>query len=261
MRFIDKSKNVAAGNVIINQLLDDCWNSDELTYRFANYEDLSKNKYRGRIVPLILDEQNNLCCYCMCELNNENTTTLEHIIPQKLKLDTKLAEYNDYLNCKTISEYVIHRDYFDLNTKIIPPGKYPHDIAYNNLIASCDSEAHCNNFRGSKNIKPFIFDNQIEDKVRYDEAGRVDCDEYADDLANVGLSTNKLLQLIRRIWQRLSLSIANIKEFSEDDIEDEIILLVDDPDYDRIIEDFFDKPSKKAELLKYKWFYYYYKNN
>ncbi|MEB2778088.1 hypothetical protein SYJ56_22435 [Algoriphagus sp. D3-2-R+10] len=255
MQYIDKSILENRGKTIVNNLLKACWDNDENKYKNANYDTLSKDPFKTNFKEVLLEEQNNLCCYCMKNLSNNNTTTLEHIIPHKSK-----KEEFDIYNHPNLNDNVLHMDEFRRDLNIIPPNKYPHDIAYHNLIASCDSNTHCNHGRGNKPIKVLIYNPNIHDEIEYNRKGHAYSEEYLDDLATLGISTNKNLILYRMIWSEIANNTTiNPKDLTDNKIE-EIILNMDYADnFSKVIDIFFDSPSKKPELLKYIWFFTYYK--
>jgi len=156
-----------------------------------------------------------------------------------------------------LNEHGILKDDFPRNVKHISPNKYPHDIGYSNLIASCNSKEHCNNFRGKEEIKPFIYDSNIESKVVYDAAGMIDCEEYTTSFENIGLDSLNL-NIVRKIWRKLSSRIVNPEQITNEELDLELFSLIDDPDYVKIIETF--TPSQQAELKYYHWFHSYYNN-
>ena len=255
MKYIDKSINETAGKLVVDTLLEDSWDVLDACYKGADYEGLCKPAYRGQILPLMLNEQSSLCCYCLKEIVPADTT-LEHIIPNRLKV----VDFASYLVTNELTNNVIHKEVFDRNTEAIPPVLYPHDIAYHNLIASCNSNIHCNNYRSDKKIEPFIFDANIETLVEYDRAGNASCVQYDDDLQKLGLSnSNSPLKLIRMIWYKLAQIFNQINEITAEIIDDiiyELILLSDD---NRVLENFTNTPSYKEDVLRYKWFFQYYK--
>lgn len=256
MKYIDKTTNSAAANQIVDSLLTNCWNEEETCYLGADYEGLSQTQYRDPIVASMLKEQSNLCCYCLKEIHNGDTT-LEHIIPHNVKE----ADFQNYLLVDELTNNVIYKNGFNLNVKHIPPAKYPHDIAYHNLIASCNNNSNCNHYRKSKFIYPFIYDPNIESKVEYDSEGIAFSAEYLDALAATGISTNPLLKIYRKIWKILSAEKNESNEVTNDDIELTILTLEGDTKFTQLLSNFYDNPSKKDDLLKYKWFFDYYKNN
>jgi hypothetical protein len=255
MQYIDKSKNEAAGKQLVDNLLTDSWCNIDNCYKGADYNGLSN--YRSPIVRLMLDEQDSLCCYCLREIVETNTT-LEHIIPHKINP----TDFPSYLVIDELTNNVIHKDSFIRNQRVIPPNKYPHDIAYHNLIASCDSNAHCNHYRGNSKIEPLIFDKNIETRVEYDRAGNAFSETYENELEMLGLSLiNSPLRFIRKIWHELAQKFKNISDITEEIIEDVIYDLISRFNGTQIIDDFTGDPSYKLDVLKYKWFFHYYKNN
>lgn len=254
MKHINKITNEAAGKLIVNELLSDSW--DLNTYYGADYEGLKKPKYKSRFTGLLLTEQSNLCCYCMKEIELQKTT-MEHIIPQDVSED----RFNDYLVVDELTDNVIFKGNFDKSSRIIPPPKYPHDIAYHNLVASCDSNAHCNHFRKNKTIRPFIYDSQVENKVKYNDNGIAHSDDYFNELAVTGISTSPLLIVYRKIWKILSTQIGNPNDVTTDDIEMIILTMEGGSNFTQLLSNFYGNPSKKEDLLKYKWFFDYYKRN
>lgn len=259
MKWIDKSNNRIQGNAIVEKLLINAWDDTDNQYKGADYDGLNSKEYRRELVPLMLEEQENRCCYCLKELKTDQphikgNITIEHIIPQSIEKE----KFNSYLVAQELNDHVIHKDDFPRSIIQISLDKYPHDICYSNLILSCNSKEHCNNPRGNKDIKPFIYDSDIESKVAYDAAGLIDCEEYTPSFENIGLDSPNLT-VIRKIWRILSSRIDNPEQITHEEIDVELYSLIDDPDYLKIIETF--TPSQQAELKDYHWFYNYYKTS
>jgi hypothetical protein len=252
MNFINKSVHRDAGNLIVDNFLENAWNETENLYLGADYSGLSNAQYKGPLINLMLEEADSKCCYCMKEVVSQETT-IEHIIPQAIPEES----FNSYLVVDELTEHVTHKDTFIRNLRIIPPEKYPHDIAYSNLVSSCNSNKHCNNFRKNKDIEPFLFDERIAQKVTYDVAGLIDCDEYMQSFENLGLISDSLNR-IRRIWKKLSLEIEEPVQLTEERIDLELYSLIEDPEYITIIETF--TPTEQSSLKHYQWFYNYYRN-
>jgi hypothetical protein len=86
---------------------------------------------------------------------SDTDTTLEHIIPHRT---TTLDEFNQYIGIgfDELDSYVIFRENFEKFIYRTTHTQYPHDIAYDNLVASCNSHVHCNHERGSKFLKPLF---------------------------------------------------------------------------------------------------------
>jgi len=248
MLFINKAINPILGTSVIDTFLGLCWNGAQ--YIGADYNTLPKNE----IKTILLNEQANICCYCMRQLLNNYTTTLEHVAPHQASIE----EFDMYTSPFIVAN-VLHKSLFDRTTQLIPPAQYPHDISYHNLVASCDSNSHCNHYRGDCLILPLFYDNTVQTKVEYDDQGQVFSAEYLDTLAAVGVSTNNELVIFRRIWSELS----NIKDDPEDVTEDDILEIIasmqTEVKYERTLNNFWGNPSKKPDLLKYQWFFHYYK--
>lgn len=262
MKYIDKSINPNEGTTIVNQLLADSWNGETNRYDGADYDGLKKPKYKNQFTQILLNEQNNLCCYCMKALEFAKTT-LEHIIPQEVSV-TNFSKYVvvDGLVIDEFINHVIHKDVFDRNTCTIPPVLYPHDIAYHNLVASCNSNKSCNHYRSDKFIKPLMYDADIENKVEYDKEGIAFSAEhdYGEELAAIGISTNHELKMYRKIWKELATEKESPDEVTDEDIELVVLTLENDEKHPNMLNNFYGKPSKKEDLKKFKWFFDYYKN-
>lgn len=255
MQYIDKSIRQQEGNQIIDELLEECWSDDDNRYLDADYSTLSKDPFRTNFKSVLLKEQQEVCCYCMKQLHNNHSTTLEHIIPHHISQ----KDFNTYIH-PNFQNNVIHLSNFDRGLKNIPPHRYPHDIAYHNLIASCNSNTHCNNGRKDNPINPLIYDSAISTKIEYDSQGYSHSDEYLDDLETLGISVDTNLIMYRWIWAELSQQDITPEKLTDDAIQ-EVILNMDYPNnLSKLIENFFGSPSKKPELMKYRWFYDYYKD-
>lgn len=160
MNYIDKSTHKEEGNAIIDDLLADCWIDEQNQYINADYDNGLCDKRRTAqrdLTHVLLENQQYYCCYCMKLLARDNTTTLEHIVPYST---VKQEEFDTYLVCDELTNNVVCKSAFDRVTKAIPPAKYPHDIAYHNLVASCDSNIHCNHYRSNNFIWPLFYDTE-----------------------------------------------------------------------------------------------------
>lgn len=249
MQHINKLPNPSEGTIIVDDFLTACWTGEE--YIGANYDQLPKPSLR----QFLLVEQKNLCCYCMKSLNDDHTTTLEHIAPH----NCNKTEFDKY-TIPVIVQNVIHQSLFIRTAQFVAPGLYPHDIAYHNLIVSCNSKSHCNNYRGDRFINCFFYDNLIVEKLEYDQEGNVFSSHYLDDLEIVGISINPLLILLRKIWFELAKTKESVEDVTEDDILEIVAEIAVGERLQRTINDFWGNPSKKADLFRYKWFFDYYKN-
>lgn len=258
MRYIDKSLppycEDAAG--IIDQLLEDCWNEADGHYKEAFYGTLKSLPYRDPFKALLLKVQCYRCAYCMKDLYPDHTTTMEHIIPESADMDTFRAYDHPFF-----TDHIVFKGVFNRHKHIIPPVRYPHDIAYHNLIASCNSNAHCNHKRGNTYLQPLVYDEHIADKVEYDKSGHAYSEVYLDELDTLGISTNADLILYRRMWARIAQQGIALNDIIDQTILEILLDLLED-EYDpgqiRIIDNFFGNPSKEQDFLRYCWFHDYY---
>ncbi|MBK7443139.1 MAG: hypothetical protein IPI65_16985 [Bacteroidetes bacterium] len=191
----------------------------------------------------------------MKQLTNDHTTSLEHIAPHHCST----VEFNKYTQ-PVIVQNVVHRSLFNRGVILVIPGIYPHDIAYHNLLASCNSKSHCNHHRDNNFINCFFYDHQITHKVLYDSEGNVFSSEYIEDLETIGISINQLLIVFRKIWYELAKTKESVGDVLEDDILEVVAEITISDKFPVTINDFWGSPSKISELMKYKWFFEYYKN-
>lgn len=195
------------------------------SYRYQNigFSDIKNPAeiFRGFFVS----EQNNKCCYCCKEIENNNLTELEHIIP---RAKTSIAEFQPYYELSDIlRKHVIPQNEFVMaaEKRNVPP--FPHHIAYHNIVASCngksfDSSANdsftcCNRQRRDEFIPPF---NLMEDSICYLKDGSI---VYLREPANRTffgiLNLDKtLLNQIRRLWYLFSLSSLSVDEILDVDV-------------------------------------------
>jgi len=263
MEFINKSApdHREAVRDIVHQLLEDSWDEEEARYIGADYNGLMRVPYRDPFKAVLLEEQQDRCGYCLKNIANDSGTTIEHIIPQSVD-QVGFERYNH-----PFFERVVHKDDFNLYVHAIPPpAGYPHDIAYENLIASCDSRTHCNHKRGNRFIQPLLYDPAIGHLVEYDRRGGAYSEMYLDELATLGISTDRNLISYRRIWAEIAAVHPNM---DENNIGDETIIetlldiseTLDDAELTRTLENLYPLnggSTKIQDLLRYRWFFRYY---
>lgn len=161
------------------------------------------------------------CCYCMRRIKADGIhSTLEHVIPKTVD------EMDDYLRYFAVPSelendehiMVMKTVFFRRHHRQAPP--FPHNVAYENLVASCDgslpkgSNNHvcCNNPRGNHYIPPLMFMPNIRDEIKYKKSGMVIWKDNPDidkrerkRVINDELKLNHdVLRIIRRIWCHLS---------------------------------------------------------
>ena len=195
MEFIDKSRGQQQAHTLLNAFLlrcrDESFNTSEDLYeKMGSGRDLSDPTAENTKVILkrqLLQENNGRCCYCMRSID-ENNTTLEHIIPNKIPSQKEYDLYQPFFP-KHIWQNMVFAGYFLSNPRW-PFRAYPHTIAYENLIPSCDGKfarsssptLHsrddreskcCNNKRGSKFVIPFVLNQQMVSEIKYKSDGYV----------------------------------------------------------------------------------------
>jgi hypothetical protein len=256
MQYIDKTKNAAKGYQIVDTLKEDSWNEDDQKYFGFDYNGLSdKQKYGDKIIELLLSEQRDICCYCMKKIK-PNETSIEHIIPQTVSE----IDFDRYLIVSELRDNIIHKNQLNPRIKLERLEKYPHDIAYHNLIASCISKIHCNNKRGNTFIEPFIYYNDIQDRVWYEKNGSIGSDEFMDFLDDsLGLNHNQL-KYIRNLWQLISKKFDALP-ITEQDLDDMIYeAIATEDEVVMFLERFTGNENDlKKVFWKYEWFFSYYK--
>lgn len=204
MKYINKNdvNNKSICDGIVNAFIE---NQKDLG-KDCSYYCFGITQYKNELRDALIEEQHNLCCYCMRKLSNDQTTTLEHIIPRNSS-DAELEAYK--ANNPVWFTEVIHLSNFN-NTRPTPP--FPHSVAYQNLVASCkgilkensNESCCCNNKRGHHNIRPIFLDDNIDELIEYScMSGTVkssNADTVIDNtLSLLGLNDNTLKE-IRSLW-------------------------------------------------------------
>ena len=191
----------------------------------------SNTTYRS-LRRLLLSENESRCCYCMRRLDEEKTT-LEHVIPNKTPSQEDYNNYQPFYEEGLWQKMVFAKAF--LMHPMWPGTAYPHTVAYENLLPSCDgkfakvttSECHardnrvskcCNNFRGEKFVIPFVLNAQMVSEFRYKSNGMVVWPvrsdvvgdlrmelllQHKETIDKLGLNCAELVA-IRRIWFFLS---------------------------------------------------------
>lgn len=219
------------------------------------------------LTAILLEEQNNRCCYCMRNLEaDDEEKTLEHLIPNKGLLNKQ--HFERYLNDDTIlnERNLCYAQHFIDNEEVSYP-PFPHTIAYQNLSVSCNgkyfrtgSSAHCNLFRGKKDIIPCIIFDTINDDVEYKSNGFVIWTKETEPLPSfdkLGLNDN-ILKMIRRIWFYANKKDINPLELSpvqRDELLYAIISEINDKEFDILLnfknDVFWNKFKKYDYFSKY----------
>lgn len=282
MKFIDKAikENRIEGLRINKRIINLCWQDN--CYVNLNYDIIDKSELSQHLV----NEQGGYCCYCMRRLhlqnegNHKKNVTLEHVIPHKITEEEWINDRDKYrkfglLDNRNIT--VCYNGVVPDNTRKFGMPPFPHFLAYDNLVASCDGltlnedsriSPHqcCNNKRGNRYVEPLYFLNNVSQEVSYDKRGHIVCDEeYVGFLNENGVNImSRFLNDVRLFWRKIADS-----EYTDVDVH----RAEDDGDLRKdIIDDIFtkdsighwnflcDENSKEPWCIfsDYDWFYQYY---
>lgn len=282
MRYIDKTKaayRVKALN-INRKILNDHW--DGKRYFNLSYEAVDK----ADLERLLIEEQDGLCCYCMrrirmqSEGRHKKNVTLEHVIPHKIKQDEWDQYKTQYRKIALLSDknlVVCIRGEIADNTKKFGMPPYPHFLAYDNLVASCNgltldrlgnTVPHhcCNNKREDQYVEPLYFHKDISKKLSYDYRGHIQCDEayvtYLQEEQGVNIMSH-FLNKVRLFWKQVADSDYTAEQVLEaeenKDLRQDII---DDVFTEDLTGEwlFLDDHENWCVFSEYDWFYGYYTN-
>lgn len=271
MKFIDKTLNQINGNNLLNVFLSSRWNNTTNRYTSIGYTNTEfKQNLRPSLKQLLLNEQSNLCCYCMRQINNDDTTTLEHIVPKSTSTQVVL---NQYTHFKIINDNVCLQSVFNNATAQQNTPPFPLEIAYENLTASCKGDFPggatyhiCNHRRKNNLVVPLFYVSTIETEINYKKAGILFSTNSAYDTSITTLNLNyDSLERIRQVWYHISVeNMADIENAITETDRNTILTinLISLPQARRmaLIADFKTETFWNV-LLQYKWFYNYYRNN
>lgn len=286
MKFIDKIKTAyrIKGLKINQKILNNHW--DGKKYFNLNFYVVDKTE----LSELLIEEQDNFCCYCMRRIrmhDEENgkhrkNMTLEHVIPHKISQEEWDKDKERY---RKIPQFNVDNLDVCIGGNITNPYKkfgmppYPHFLAYDNLVASCNGQTldeslnivphHCcNNMRGKNYIEPLYFHSNVSSEIMYDGRGHIQCSEeyvpYLQEETGINIMSS-FLNDVRLFWKKIADSDYTVEQVfkAEDDYDLRI----------NIIDDIFttDPTGHWLFLLEqrfwciyseYDWFYsYYYKRH
>jgi hypothetical protein len=270
MRYIDKIPYKSQGDSLVDDYLlktkdaDGCYiNIDYSTFRSA---------YRAPLTKLLLEAQHRYCCYCMRKLNAKEHVTFEHIIPQSEK--TAAVDYYRAAPGLSDTEVILTSEFINVPGRQTPP--YPHVVAYNNLVASCDGSFTdgtralcCNHKRGDRMAFPLYLLPDAESHVIYTDNGRAisisDQQEKGSVLIdNVGLNCQILVE-IRRLWYVLRhedyreiCACSHLEEKRKYILSRNLFKSVADAERYFNIFQKFSRQNYWDKLMRYNYFYAYY---
>lgn len=169
------------------------WKTSTNRYGKYSYNGFS-TIFKSTIKNLLIDEQNGFCCYCLRELEKNDSSTIEHIYPHNPQAHNVFSSY--HLNC-------LEKDSFNFRLRQVPTenlDNLPHDISYYNLLACCKK---CNNTRDTKEIRPFVFEVDVKTKFSYNEEGQIYSSEFEDEIIKIGLADSYYLNY-RHLWKHIA---------------------------------------------------------
>lgn len=247
MKWINKETHKSEADKVVREYLDNCCLRPDGRYANVRYDSkrdggtgpcfcqADGGLYRRRLTNILLDNQNGCCCYCMRKIKtaqreeySDEVVTREHIIPRGFTRNNKHTVTSYYQQSPELaSDKVILTDEFEDVTHDqradLPP--YPHKVAYNNLVASCNGtfpyirndrqnkpKICCNECRVEHDAFPVYFMQDIETYIDYRPNGEVQAKTHIpqdiqnkinDVITNARLDCDPLKE-IRRLWYILS---------------------------------------------------------
>lgn len=291
MQYIDKGQDREMGKQITEAYLNNIYILDEKRYPVdytGSFKTLPnrENSYYRQMTQVLLSNQSHYCCYCMRLLTGENDTTLEHIIPQKVKEQDVYFYQREELPVLTTGIKLSNQFSKEQEPTF---DQLPHTVCYDNLVASChgrfpvfrngedvENDGYCcNHRRGLKHILPLYFFEGISSIITYDKNGSIIAvpgSRFTAEADSFILSTQlswQTLTDIRALWYVLrNVDIDDIKKGGED-TESRVNLILDNfyledngftDKYIKGMKDKFTKDSYWKYFLLYEWFYTYYRN-
>jgi hypothetical protein len=202
MIYLTKTNQTAIDHV--SEFIDSNWREEGVN----RYQNIGYGDIKNPVAPfrlLFVSEQNYKCCYCCRHIVNNQTTELEHIIPRTRSQIDQFEPY--YILSDILRTNVIPQSVFTTATAQLNKPPFPHHIAYQNIVASCngrtfessDNFTCCNRVRKDDFIPPF---NLMEGSIEYLPDGTI---VYMPEITNREyldiLNLNKgVLINVRRLW-------------------------------------------------------------
>lgn len=227
MKYIDKAPYRAAERQYVVDFLQQCFSqetngfypaidSDQL---YQNFSHRSFRKGSSGWEQLLLQEQEQRCCYCMRRLQ-PSSLNIEHVIPRNLPPATARAEFQQYTHAAPVlaREVMLSADFaqipFQSPAAIAQEPKMPHRIALANLLASCNGKNEesplegccCNNYRGHDYLLPLMLMPEVAERVSYDgKEGLIRITPSESSWEKIISLLNKdTYKEIRKIWYKIA---------------------------------------------------------
>ncbi len=189
MEYIDKSHFLGREREIDRIFLEDCFDKDSLSFypeidTDQSYANFSNRTYRKGIdgwEHLLLQEQNDRCCYCMKRLH-AGALNIEHVIPRNIQATDQEEELRKYTNASQLLKQNVElssefaKRHFANKEALSEVTKFPHRIALTNLLASCNGKfgkpqdgCCCNNARSNDYLLPLMLMPEVDQRIKYDK--------------------------------------------------------------------------------------------
>jgi hypothetical protein len=207
----------------------------------------------------------------MRRLSDGERVTFEHIIPQTADESVR-GSYESAPNLSA-AEVILTSEFSHKSDPVCPP--YPHTVAYNNLVASCDgsfpdgtSALCCNHRRRDSFAYPVYYHADAGSRIKYLPDGSaiaVSQDSPQEIMIDHAGLNCRILRDIRYLWHQL-------RTLAEDDLNKcsanadyrrytlhrPLFVSMDKLDAKLALIDKFTKDNYWAKLMSYKFFYEYF---
>jgi hypothetical protein len=195
MEFINKTNQIIFHPYYI-RFENNKWNAISNNYGAYNYDGFN-SAFKNTIKELLIEEQNNLCCYCMKFIKiTDSISSIEHLYPNNPQPHNIFVNYG--VTC-------IEKILFDFTRRQVPNAlldNLPHDVSYYNLVACCIS---CNNTRDTKEIRSFVFDPNVKNEFSYNDNGNIFSSLYQDEITKIDLANDRHANY-RRLWKHIAIT-------------------------------------------------------
>jgi hypothetical protein len=271
MEYIDK-RNGEVPHQLLDEFLRVTKKSDG-TYPDDLYDTLgntlhtqSSHTYRQDLTQYILAENNDRCCYCMRQLkpnkvSNRYPVTLEHVITRECVSAQDYKKYFQMPSDLAKEDRMIWANQFrSRHNPPFPP--YPHTVAYENLIPSCEGRLAnrsiecCNLKRGNHFLQPLNFRPAIHEEVVYHTDGSMEWTEDPEliipTVVILGLDC-LTLRAIRSIWYYLASHQLALETADRSEVLYSIILETEDHELTEMLMN-FEKDTYWNLLADYSYF-------
>lgn len=177
--------------------------------------------------------------------------------------------YNKFGRLKRGKIYYCPDKEIPISPKLHTP-PYPHCIAHENLVASCQGKVFeggekyilhkcCNNFRGNDKIVPLFFIPRAAEIVRYEIDGTLTYfEKYESTISSLNLMHSTLI-FMRKIWAKIVINNISLNQVNKALTDNDIrINIIDDIDID-----ISERKNLRIDLywkllIEYHWFYNYF---